>query len=90
MRATRQPPDIDLRIDELVLDGFRPEDRQRIAAALGQELRRAFAERGIPECLLAGGAIERVDARSFAATTSSPPRTIGIQLARALDRGLRR
>ena len=84
------PRALDLRIEELVLHGFRPEDRQRIVAALNQELTRAFAEQGIPERLLAGGDIDRLDAGSFTAAAGAAPHTIGTQLARALYRGLAR
>lgn len=81
---------MELCIEALVLHGFRPEDRQRIAAALQQELTRAFVAQGIPSRLLAGGEVAHLDAGSVAVEADATPHTVGTQLARALYRGLRR
>jgi hypothetical protein len=42
---------LELRIDELVVDGFRPLDRGAVSAAVNAELRRLLGERGIPASL---------------------------------------
>ena len=78
-----------LHIDELVLHGFAPGDRGRIAEAVQSELIRLFAETGVPPALRGGGARERVDAGSFAADARSRPETSGIRIANAVYGGLR-
>lgn len=93
---------LDLRIDELVLHGFRPGDRYAIAAALEQELTRLFSEQGVPPGLAEGrgrtvggpettgeaGNIFRLDAGSFDMPHDATPDAIGIQVARTIHRGL--
>ena len=49
---------VDLHIDELLLDGFAPAERRRVGAALASELERLLTERGVPEALRRGEAID--------------------------------
>ena len=79
-----------LRIEELVLDGFPPGDRYRIAAAVEAELARLFAEQGTPPGLTSGGAVPALDGGSFDMAPGARPDRIGAQVALAVYGGLAR
>ena len=93
----RAPPSaslsFDLRIDELVLDGFPPGERFAIAAAFERELTRIlsgpaapFAAAGGPRRMDAG----RMDAGRIILAPGGTARTTGIEAARAVGRNLGR
>lgn len=77
--------DVTISIDELVLDGFPPGDRHRIAASVSAELARLVAERGVPAGLAGGGAGAPDMAVSIGAL-GGPERT-GAEVARAIYGG---
>ncbi len=79
-----------LRIDELVLEGFPPGDRHRIAAAVEAELARLFAERGVPAGLRESIALPRVEGGAFELAPPARPEQIGAQVAGAIYGGLAR
>lgn len=79
---------IRLHIDELILEGFAPRDRDQIAAALEVELGRLLDERGVPQALANGGSIPRIDAGSFQAAATPRPQQIGAQIAQSIYGGL--
>lgn len=81
-------PDIELHIEELVLHGFSPAYRYRIAEAVERELARFFSEQSIPPALLNGGEIAHMDGGAFQVQSEARPDTIGAQVARAVFRGL--
>ena len=72
---------VELRIDELALEGVAPADRQRVAASATRELERILAAR--PEWSGASGAT--VVSEPVGGGT---PEAIGVALARALHREL--
>ena len=80
---------IDLHIEELVLEGFRPSDRHRIGAAVESELARLLAERGLPPALAQGADLPRLDGGSFEARPGARPEALGRQVANAAYRGLK-
>jgi hypothetical protein len=78
-----------IHVDRLVLQGFRPEDKQAIGLGLQQELQRAFSQRG--------GVASRignvVDTPHLAADrvriqTGSTPLRMGQRVARAIGKGM--
>jgi hypothetical protein len=79
---------IELRIEELVLYGFSPADRLRIAAALEGELARLLAERGLPQGLADGAGRDAIDAGSFVRGPLATPVSIGGEVAHAVYGGL--
>jgi len=81
---------VELHIEELVLHGFAPEDRYRIGDAVERELSRLLAEQGMPPLLARSGEIAGLDGGSFEAKPDSRAEAIGIRLAGAVYRGLRR
>jgi len=84
------PPDLELHIEELVLHGFAPEDRDRLGEALRQELTRLLAERGVPPSFTQRREVERLNAGVFAAAPGATPQVLGHQVARAIHGGLTR
>jgi len=81
---------IEVDIEELVLHGFAPGDRHRIAEAVEQELSRLLADRGVPESLERGGEVASVDGGAFEVAPGSRAEVVGAQVARAVYGGLRR
>ncbi len=79
---------VELRIEELILQGFVLAGREHIAAAVERELARLLAERGVPRSLGQGGDMTQVDAGSFILTPDRGSDVIGAELARAIYRGL--
>ena len=84
---------LELHIDELVLHGFSPADRHRIADAVRAELERRLAGPGAAERLgsLAGPAdvpIERLDAGSLQIAAPAHPAAVGTQVGGALASAL--
>lgn len=77
---------VELHIEELVLHGFHPSDRYRIAAALESELGRLVTEGGA-EALKAGDR-STLDAGAFSLRTGTHSADVGRQAARALMGGL--
>ncbi len=81
---------IELYIEELALDGFEQDDRQRIAEAVECELTYLFTEKGVSPSLAGGGEIDRLDGGTFQAVPGSRPDAIGAKVARAVYGGLKR
>lgn len=75
---------IELHIDELVLHGFAPGDRHRIAAALERELARLLAARADPERLADRAGAARLEAGAFSMAPDSRPEATGAQVAQAV------
>lgn len=80
------PISIELQIDELLLTGFAPGDRGRIAAALSSELTRLLLEHGLPPALLHGGNFDRIDGGAFQLKSGERPETVGRQIAASVFR----
>ncbi|MCX6028843.1 MAG: hypothetical protein NT169_06025 [Chloroflexi bacterium] len=81
---------VELHIEELVLRGFPPEQRQAIAAAVETALAGLLAERGVPPAWAGGGEAPRVDGGQFVVTPAARPEAIGAQVAQAVYGGLAR
>lgn len=81
-------PDIELHIEEMVLHGFRPGDRQAIAGAVQTELRRLLGEHGLSPALAKGIEATRVDGGAFNAKANSKPETIGEKVAGSIYKGI--
>ena len=85
-----KPSVIEVRIDELVLEGFSPADRLRIGAALERELSRLLRSPGTAERLIAGGDRPVVAGGTFAPQPRSTPVALGASVAQAVHAGLTR
>jgi hypothetical protein len=94
-RATNRPDDgpaCVFHIEELVLHGFKRTDRYAITAAIERELGRLVSEAGAQRALIDGGnrgnESFRSDAGSFVVPHDAGPDAVGVQVARAIHRGL--
>jgi len=80
-----------LRIEELVLHGFQSVDRHGLASAIERELGRLLGEPGAQAALLSRDGARReyrMDAGSFSVAAGATPDAVGVQVARAIHRGL--
>ena len=82
--------EIDLHIEELVLHGFPPGDRNAIAEALRVELARLLAQHGVPPSLATGGEMPHADAGAFDLRPGTRADVLGAQIAGAIHGGLNR
>ena len=82
-------PEIEVRIEEIVLCGFSSIDRLRIGAALERELSRLFMERGLPAGLTGWAQRDTVEAGSFVRQPLATPSALGGDVARAIYGGLK-
>ncbi len=83
------PRRVVIHIDELVLRGFRPEDRHAIAEGLQAELARLYA--ASPDALraLTGlGSTARLRVGEVSVAAGSRPARVGSLLAEGLQRGM--
>ena len=72
---------IDLHIDELILRDVPYAQRQRIAAAIEQELTRLLTERGVPPSLARGGFVPRIKLDDVQVAAGAKPAAIGNRIA---------
>lgn len=89
----KQPREIELRVEELVLHGFAPGDRHGIAEAVQRELARLLGRDGAPEGWrpIEGKNVEvdRIDAGTVRHAPDAGARQVGREVARTVWRGLR-
>ncbi len=79
---------VKLRIRELVLSGVDPNDAPRVGTALERELARLLAEQGLPAGLEAAGHRGRLDGGELSTDPNSTPEGTGVQIARAVYKGI--
>jgi hypothetical protein len=82
-----KPRRIELHIQELVLHGFAPGDRYRIAEAMERELTRSFAETGAPPAWTNSVRLARVETGAVR-IVSTNAEAVGSQVGQTLFRGL--
>lgn len=80
---------IDLHIEQLILHHCAPNDRERVGAAVRQELERLIAERGLSPSLLKGTDIARLNGGRFQIRPDAPADHLGRQIAAAAYEGIR-
>jgi len=80
-------PKIEIVIEELLLHGFAPSDRTRIAGAVQRELTRLFNEHGVPSNLAKRSETTRLDGGSFDVSPQVGAEGVGLQVARSLYGG---
>ena len=80
--------DIELHIEQLVLHGFKPGDRQRIGQAVELELTRMLTEQGVPSSFNNGREVDRLNGGTFSMAPNSRAETLGSQVAQSVYTGL--
>jgi len=86
--AIRDPQSIELHIEELVIDGFAPDDREQFAAAVESELTRLLGERGIPGSVTEDIEVERGAGGALHIPQNEKSETTGRRLARVIYTGM--
>ena len=81
---------VELHIEELVLHGFSPGDRYRIAEAVERELARWLAEQGVPHLLSNNVDLVEIDAGAFDVKPNAKSEMVGAQVAQAIYGGISR
>jgi hypothetical protein len=84
------PSSLEIHIEELVLHGFTPVDRYRLADAVERELARLFFDQGVPASLAQGGEIPHLNGGRFEVAAGATAEGIGLQVAQGLYGGLTR
>ena len=79
---------VELRIEELVLQGFAPSDRYAISDAVEAELRELFVKQQSLPWSIANREIDRIDAGEFKMASGAPAQTIGGRVAEAINHAL--
>ncbi|MCI0539362.1 MAG: hypothetical protein L0Z50_29490 [Verrucomicrobiales bacterium] len=77
-------PSIELHIEELVLHGFAPRDRYRIAEALQRELVLRLAQENALQRLARDGAFQSLDAGAVHINAGARPETMGARMGEAI------
>ena len=80
---------VHLSIDTLRLRGFRPEDRHAIASGLQQELTRLLAASHTAAGLERLGSVPVMKPPHVTVPHGSWPRSVGVQVARAISLGVK-
>ena len=81
---------VELHIEELVLHGFSPGDRYRIAEAVERELARWLAKQGVPHLLSNNVDLVEIDAGAFDVKPNAKSEMVGAQVAQAIYGGMSR
>jgi len=84
-RLEIKPREIEVHIEELILHGFEPASRWRIADALQQELRGLLAAEGVPSLWLSNP--ERIEAGTISSASTTKSTQAGAEIAGAAYRG---
>ncbi len=79
---------IELRIEELVLEGFDPRDRHRVADSVTLEMACLLAQRGAPAWITETVVMERLDAGALHPKPGAQAETAGVHIARTVLRAL--
>jgi hypothetical protein len=85
-----KPPSVELHIEELRLHGFTAGARAHIGEAVERELRRLFADQGVPAFFAHNIESAQLDAGAFNLVPGSKAEVIGVQVAQVIYEGLSR
>jgi hypothetical protein len=83
-------PSVEIHIEELVLHGFSPHARFRVAEAVQQELARLVFQEGVPASMLKSMEVDGLDGGAFTLAPAARDQGMGKQVARAIYGGLAR
>lgn len=86
--ANRRP--VRIHIDELVLHGFDPGERHRIAAAVQEELARLVRNEGAPASAGIASPVDNLDAGAIRIPHGSTARAAGLRIGASIYQGLQR
>jgi hypothetical protein len=81
---------IEINIDELILNGFSPNERYDIGESMEHELMQLFSEQGIPPQFEKGGEIGNIDGGEVEILQNFKSNAIGEQIARTIYRSIKK
>ena len=81
---------LELHIEELVLHGISPGDRQQLSEAFQRELVQLISGQGVPPSIASGDYIKCINAGTFKILPGAKSETIGVQVAQSVYGGLSR
>ena len=81
---------VTLHVDQLVLSGFRPEERHGVAAGLQRELIRMLSDPQTARQLLKQGDVSRLRLGKITIRHGTDSPQVGTQVARGIDRSMKR
>jgi hypothetical protein len=79
---------VELNIEELILHGFDPRDRDRIGQAIEREMMRLFSVQGIPQSLKLSYTAENIDGGLFEMAPGLGAEAIGRNVAQSVYGGM--
>ncbi len=79
---------IEIHVEELVLYGFPPEQRDRIGAAFERQLTRLVVSDGLPQSVAEIDEVAHLDGGTIGLMPGAGPEDTGAQIARAVYGGL--
>ena len=79
---------IEVHIEELVLHGFAPSDRNSIGSGMERKLLRLFSEEGLPPSLARTKAILHLDSGAFKVAPELGVEAIGVEVAKVVYKEL--
>jgi hypothetical protein len=79
---------IEVHIEELVLHGFAPSDRNGMGSGMERKLSRLFIEEGLPPSLGRTQAIDYLDSGAFEVAPELGVEAVGVEVANAVYKGL--
>ena len=84
-----KPPNLEVHIEQLIVEGFPDINRHQLGESVKQELERHFAEHGIPTSLSRNQVLAKVSPNTINVASNSNDRTLGTQIAKAIHGGLK-
>lgn len=83
-------PNVEMKIEQMILEGFSPSDRYRIGDAVQSELQQIFTEQGVPPTINNSIEFASLDGGEFATTHATRAESVGNQLAQSVYQGISR
>ena len=83
-------PNVEMKIEQMILEGFSPSDRYRIGDSVQNELERIFNEQGVSWTINKSIGLETLDGGEFAITHATRAASVGNQLAQSVYKGIGR
>ena len=85
-----EEPNVEMKIEQMILEGFSPSDRYRIGDSVQNELERIFNEQGVSWTINKSIELETLDGGEFATTHATRAASVGNQLAQSVYQGISR
>jgi hypothetical protein len=86
----KQHPSVNLHIDRIVLNGFGPMNKQHIHDVIATRLSELFTRDRVPMSFQKHEFLSKIDAGSFQLNAQANDKAIGIEVANAVYKGLKK